>query len=211
MGESEASGGASQRLFEARLAEHVQARQEMTSAISNQHLVLTFGSASIVGVFVAGFLVWEQSADPAVFLSVPFISAWVLAMWLAEVVRMLRAVRFCRGQEQLVNALVGVGDPAAPPLRWESWRAGDDERTITWTYVSVVAVLAGAYLTGLGFAMVVACWAGWVKAIVLATMVLALLLYLRWVLALASKWLDDVGAPQWLLRLLRLPGQEPAP
>jgi hypothetical protein len=213
MGGSDSDGVDRGRLFEARLAEHIQARQEMTSAISNQHLVLTFGSASIVGVFVAGFLVWQQPADSAVFLAVPLISAWALAMWLAEVVRMLRVVQFCREQERLVNEVAGGADPENLALRFESWRAREEEgskRTITWTYISVVIILAGAYLAGLGLGVWVANWVWWAKTIIGCAAVVILAFYLRWVLSIASEWTSDVnktGAPAWLAALMhRLPG-----
>ena len=213
MGEWDSDGVDRGHLFEARLAEHLQARQEMTSAISNQHLVLTFGSASIVGVFVAGFLVWEQAADPAIFFAVPLISAWALAMWLAEVVRMLRVVQFCREQERLVNEVVGGAGLENPPLRFESWRAQEEEgpkRTITWTYISVVVILAGAYLAGLGLGVWVADWAWWAKAVTGLAAVIVLVFYLRWVLSLAREWTGDAdrtGAPAWLAASVqRLPG-----
>jgi hypothetical protein len=127
------------------MAEYVSARDDLSSAIANQHYALTFGTASIVAVLVAGFLRWEHPADPLIFFAVAPVSAWVLAVWLAEVVRMLRPVQFCREQAALINAMFEDIDPDNPPLRWEAWRDAE-ENTITWTYVSIVAVLSGGYL-----------------------------------------------------------------
>ncbi|HEY5709883.1 MAG TPA: hypothetical protein VIS51_10840 [Solirubrobacterales bacterium] len=146
------------RVFEARLAEHVSARDELLGAISNQHLVLTFGSASIIGVFVAGFLTWEDPANWAIFFAIPPISAWVLAMWLAEVVRMLRAVAFCREQAAVINKSLEVDQIDHPPIRWEAWRDQGPGRTITWSYISVVAVLSGAFLTAAPLGLITANW-----------------------------------------------------
>lgn len=148
--------------FEARLAEHVSARDEMLGAISNQHLVLTFGTASIIGVFVAGFLTWEDPVNWAIFFAIPPISAWVLAMWLAEVVRMLRAVAFCREQAAIINRSLEMDQIDNPPIRWEEWRDQEPGRTITWSYISVVAVLSGAYLAATSLGLITAHWTtGW--------------------------------------------------
>lgn len=160
---------ATQRLFEARLAELGSARDDLTSAISNQHLALTFGTASIVAVLVAGFLTWEDSANWAVFFAVPPISAWVLAMWLAEVVRMLRAVEFCREQAAVINESMGMAEIDHPPIRWEAWRDQDPGRTIRWSYVSVVAVLSGAYLTAFPLGLITADWSScWTAGVAVA-------------------------------------------
>jgi hypothetical protein len=121
---------------------------------------------------------------------------------------MLRAVQFCREQERLVNAVVGVADPENPPLRFEAWRAQKDDppRTITWPYVSVVAILAGAYLAGVALGLWVGDWAWWTKAAVGLAVVALLGLYLRWVLSFAVKWSDDAdraGAPAWVTASMR--------
>ena len=190
-------------LFQARLAEHISARDEMISAISNQHLALTFGTASIVGVFVAGFLTWEQPANPAVFFAIAPLSAWVLAMWLAEVVRMFRPVAFCREQGALLNASIGVDDPDHPPIRWESWRDQDSTRTITWTYISVVAVLAGAYVAGVSLGLVTAHWSLLPSLLVASGFALGLVVVLWAVAKVLVQWsspMSMVGMPTWVAR-----------
>jgi hypothetical protein len=144
------------RLLKARLAEHVSARDEMIASISNQHLALTFGVAALAGVFLAGFSRWEESGDAVIFFAIAPISVWVLSMWHAEVVRMLRAVEFCRDQARLINREIRFPDPANPPIRWEAWRSGDPSgRTNTGTYIGVVAILSGAYLAAIVLGLIV--------------------------------------------------------
>ncbi len=190
-----------ERLFQARLAEHVSARDEMISSISNQHLALTFGTASIVGVFVAGFLTWKQPANPAVFFAIPLLSAWVLAMWVAEVVRMLRAVEFCREQACIINESIH-----APGLRWEASRDRAAWRTITWTYISVPTVLSLSYLAGLALGLVT------IRLPVLPTVGIAVTSVLMLAAVLGAsfwiflKWIDPpsrVGMPDVLPALVR--------
>jgi hypothetical protein len=209
MSEPKPNGLPDERLFEARLAEYVSARDEMISAITNQHYALTFGTASIVAVLVAGFLRWEHHADPLIFFAVAPVSAWVLAVWLGEVVRMLRSVQFCREQEVLVGAMFDPVDPENPPLRWESWRH-EKGTTITWSYVSIVAVLSGAYLTGVVLGLVVANWSSCATALVAAAFAGFLIAILWFVLGLFVEWGSDearAGAPpvvaKWARRLRR--------
>jgi hypothetical protein len=198
-GEASGSSEAASLLFEARLAELVSARDELISAISNQHLVLTFGTASIVGVFVAGFLTWESEANWAVFFAVPPITAWVLAMWLAEVVRMLRAVEFCREQATIINESIDTAG-SHPPIRWEAWRAEVPGRTIRWSYVSVVAVLSGAYLTSFPLGLIVGDWSCGVIAGIAGAFLLGFTLLLGLVCLVYHRWTRSasrVGMPAW--------------
>jgi hypothetical protein len=187
-GDTQQAEAIAERIFQARVAEYVSAREAMISAIANQHLVLTFGSASLVGVFVAGFLIWEQPIVAAIFFAAPPISAWVLAMWLAEVVRMLGSIAFCREQEEIVARSLNMLGQDHPPLRWEAWRDQERHRTVRWSYISVVAVLVGAYLGGVVLGLVVAdwstCWtviaAGLFALGLVAVLAALLLVYARW-------------------------------
>jgi hypothetical protein len=99
-------------------------------------------------------------------------------MWLAEVARMLRPVAFCREQAAIVNESLGMGGSNHPPLRWEAWRDEDPGRTTTWSYVSVVAVLSGAYLAGTVLGLVTThwsiCWALFAAALSAVGFVVAL-------------------------------------
>lgn len=131
---------AERSVFDARVAEYVSVRDEMIGAIANQHLVLTFGTASTVGLFAAGFVEWHQRVAPAIFFGISPLTWWILVMWLSEVLRMLRAVRFCGDQEVLINASLAP-TTTGQALSWESWRRSTGG-TIISSYVSVVAVIA---------------------------------------------------------------------
>lgn len=191
----------SERVFQARLEEYVSARDEMLGAISNQHLALTFGTASVVAVFVAGFAIWKQEAAPEVFFSIPLLGSWIVAMWLGEVVRMLRAVEFCTDQQRIINASLPIDDPDEPPIRWEQWRSNHTAswRTITWTYKSVIATFFLVYiggLTGGGFTASAAEWSTWVIVLlVVAYVVLGVVLLWRLWLTYKRWTTKEVGMP----------------
>jgi hypothetical protein len=205
--ESRGSEVMSDRLFQARLAEHVSARDEMISAISNQHLALTFGTASIVAVMVAGFLTWKQPADPGIFLAVAPLSAWVLSMWLAEVVRMFRPVAFCREQAKAINSIVTIDDQGYPPIRWEAWRDADPTRTVTWTYASVVMAHGLFYVAGVTLGLVVAEWSTGVALAVAVVFLGGLAALFLAVAKIFLRWTGDsetVGMPPFAMRLAKV-------
>lgn len=136
------------RAFDAMLADYLSSRDEMHNAISNQQMVLTFGTALIVGVAATGAALWTKDVAPGLLMLLPAVAAWTLALWLGEVVRMLRSVAFCEYKARVVNDHVADDDVVAP-IEWESWRQdkAHPERTISWTYFAVVA---GLYLVGAG-------------------------------------------------------------
>ena len=196
----------SDRIFQARLGEYFSARDEIFRAISNQHTTLTFGTAALAAAFGAGFLSWHQSIAPAIFFGIVPLSWWILTMWLGEVVRMLRAVEFCTGQEEIVNASTPSGDPGNPTLRWEQWRqdARAPWRTISWTYLSVGLLLAFTNVAAITCATITAVhsrWASWVVVLVWASVLLGGSLLARWVVLTFERWsVLNVGMP--LKRLL---------
>jgi len=85
------------------MTEYMWAREEVVSSVSNQHLALTFGTASLVGLLVAGLTNWKSSVGAAALLAVPLVAAWILTMWCGEVVRMLRSVQFCGEVARIIN------------------------------------------------------------------------------------------------------------
>jgi hypothetical protein len=190
----------SDRVFQAQLADYSSARDELVGAISNQHLALTFGTASLAAVFVAGFVSWEASIAPAIFFAIVPLSWWILVMWLGEVVRMLRAVEFCGAQEQVIDEAIGQADPEqASGLRWERWRRepGKPERTITWTYASVAVLLLctnAAAMTCATVTSIRADWPAWLLALVWMFTLAVGMIFVRWVLRVFQGWVRrDVG------------------
>lgn len=202
------------RVFDARLAEHLSARDELLGAINNQHLALTFGTAALVAMFGAGFVAGSDKVAPAIFFAILPLSWWILAMWLGEVVRMLRAVEFCTEQEALINAEMKLSDPEGRvALRWESWRQDADTpwRTITWTYLSVGLFLGltdlAALACGTIWALDKSHWITWVVVLVPALVAVAGIDVARRVLAIFQVWdVANIGMPKkpiirWLLRI----------
>ncbi len=192
----------SERVFEAQLAEHISARDELLSAINNQHTTLTFGSAALVAVFGAGFISWEQAIAPALFFALVPLSWWILTMWLGEVVRMLRAVEFCGDQEQILNqSLAPQPTDQAAPLRWESWRRKADApwRTVTSTYISVAVLLLFTNAAAMGCGTVTAIANDWATEIIVLIWLFAVaggIGFARWVLVTFQIWsAAGVGMP----------------
>ena len=190
-------------VFQAQLAEHMSARDELLGAINNQHMALTFGTGALVAVFGAGFVVWSQTIAPAVFVGIVPLSWWILAMWLGEVVRMLRAVEFCTGQEELINQTIDASaSHVLSPLRWESWRQDKQApwRTITWTYLSVGMLLAVTNIAALACYTVTAIQRHWSVWVIGAIWVLISILggMVAWqVLSTFQRWgVTKVGMPQ---------------
>ncbi len=191
-----------ERIFTARLAEYTSARAEAITAISNQQLVLTFGTATIVGLFTAGALTWGQSIALAIFFSLPPVTWWVLVMWTAEVARMLRAASFCRELSTIINESI----PDGRPVTWETWRG---QHTITWSYQSVGVAFLLVDLAALACAGVSAAdarWHWWWIATLLAVIgVLGFSLSL-WLIDKTFAWGgEDPGLPAWLRRLRAAP------
>ena len=185
---------------DAMVAEYVSARDEMIAAISNQHLALTFGTASIVAAFAAGFLTWDDPAAPGLFFAIAPLTTWVFIMWLGEVVRMLRAVEFCTAQADIVNALA---TPDEPVLRWESWRAekGQPQRTIQFTYLATAITLSGAYVGALACGAITGAsgWGWWWVGPIIAVAAAIEGIFLAWVNQIFRIWKStDVGMqPLW--------------
>lgn len=134
-------------------------------------------------------------------------------MWIGEVVRMLRAVEFCTGQEEIVNASTPSGDPENPALRWEQWRqdARAPWRTISWTYLSVGLLLAFTNVATMICATITTVhngWASWVVVLIWVVVLVSGLLLVRWVVLTFERWsILNVGMP--LKRLLGIVGQIP--
>jgi hypothetical protein len=186
-------------LLTVRLSEWNAIRNDVLGAIANQHLVLTFGIAAIAAVFVAGFAVGRGSQSGGLFLGAAALSIWVVILWLAEIVRMLRGVAFCREMEALINGLVGACDP--PALFWESWKERELRRTLRWNYPSVLVMLSLSYSACCALGVVRGDWSA--TADVLISVAAGVLLALTWlgVVQQMSYWVEQ-GLGHRLGRLL---------
>ena len=151
--------------------------------------MLTFGFAAIAAVFVAGFAVGRGSQSSGLFLGAAALSIWVVTLWLAEVVRMLRGVAFCREVEALINGLVGACDP--PALFWESWKERELRRTLRWNYPSVLLMLSLSYSACCTLGVVRGDWSA--TANVLISVAAGILLLLMWlgVIQQINYWVEQ--------------------
>jgi hypothetical protein len=148
----------------------------------------------LVGLFAAGFLAWNDDIAPAIFFAVVPLTGWVLLLWAGEVVRMMRAIAFCRTQADLINQTTFHGDDV---FRWETWRR-EEAVTIEWPYVAV-----GTAMALIDLAALVAAWcahsARWGLSWMLGlTLVLgaAALGEGIWLLRAAIRWYEDAGGPR---------------
>jgi hypothetical protein len=183
------------RLLTVRLSEWNAIRDDVLGAIANQHLVLTFGIAAIAAVFAVG----SGSQSGGLFLGAAALSIWVVVLWLAEIVRMLRGVAFCREMEALINGLVGTCDP--PALFWENWKEQELRRTLRWNYPSVLVMLSLSYSACCALGVVRGGWSA--TADVLISVAAGILLMLTWlgVVRQMSYWVKE-GLGHQLGRLL---------
>jgi hypothetical protein len=193
--------GGSQGTLGAQLQEYFSARDELFRAIGDQHVALTFGTGALIATFGAGFVAWNRSAAPFVFIGVILLSWWIFTLWLGQVVRMLRAVAFCTEQEARINQSIPRDSLGFPALRWEEWRQdpGARWRTINWTYLSVGVVIAAVDLTAAGCMTATAHsngWAAWELSVGLIAVASAAALFFLFVAKTFVTWAKEaVGLP----------------
>jgi hypothetical protein len=103
------------------MAEYTAIRSEITTSLSNQVSVLSFGAATVGLLVAAAAALWENEGwlSGALLLGiVPLVCFLALAVYFGEQIRLLRASLFLRGLEAHVNAAFGDGGCA---LSWEQW------------------------------------------------------------------------------------------
>lgn len=83
---------------------------------------------------------------------------------------------------------------ADPPLRWEAWRRHGPGRTIRWSYQSVVAILAGAYMIAVSLGLITANWAPVWTVLVAVVFGIGLALLLALIFQVYEKWGRDPAA-----------------
>jgi hypothetical protein len=125
------SGGRRDRAWEARhwlhrenadknetmlLEEYKTLRSEVTTSMQSQQSTLTFGAATLGILFAAASQASNTGfRDMLLLVFVPFLSYLVLTIWLAEVLRMMRAGMFLVRIEKRLDEQHGIG-----ALTWES-------------------------------------------------------------------------------------------
>ncbi|HEX2044835.1 MAG TPA: peptidoglycan-binding domain-containing protein [Gaiellaceae bacterium] len=98
------------------LEEYKTLRSEVTTSMQSQQSTLTFGSATLGILFAAASQASNTAfRDMLLLVFVPFLSYLVLTIWLAEVLRMMRAGMFLMRIEKRLDEQHGIG-----ALTWES-------------------------------------------------------------------------------------------
>lgn len=118
-----------------KLEEYRALRAEVTTSITTQQSILSFGTATVALVFGPGLGLWDKATELSVSLIfsglVPLLSALVLVIWWGEVLRMVRAGEWLAHVEEEIGK---VGETrigwAENPLGWECYlrEPGQTER-----------------------------------------------------------------------------------
>jgi hypothetical protein len=111
----------SQQRLQVLLAEYEAIRSEITTSLSNQVSVLSFGAATVGLLVAAAAALWKEEValSGALLLGiVPLVCFLALAVYFGEQNRLLRASLFLHRLEEHVNAAFD-GDGLA--LSWEKW------------------------------------------------------------------------------------------
>ena len=127
-------------------------RAEILASMSNRISILSFGLATIGAIFTASIAIYITSDNvilPGMVLSlaIPFISNFVLFMWLGEYQRMQRAGQFLVGLEKQIN-----DEASKLLLSWET-SLRTQRRHMKYPYNTTVmlllAISAISYVTGI--------------------------------------------------------------
>lgn len=134
------------------LLEYKTLRDEVHVTMDNRNQVLSFGMVAI-GLVIGGALSFEEKAPQATMWAlsavVPLLAVFVLALWLAERARMMRASKHLVEVEAKINTIFGE-----PLLTWEANRRSSRDRSddaidsLWWVAVPFAAILSAAPIAG---------------------------------------------------------------
>jgi hypothetical protein len=151
------------------LVEYAALRSEINLTMQSRNTILTFGFAALGALTAAVFLA-QHSPDAFTIILVlgmggPALSTMILALWLAEFIRMARAgAHVARLEEQLNKLVTGDSDQ---PLTWERTRWPEEGvkprspiasggRAFIDAYVPVLGAFTGLVLVAPALAVKVA-------------------------------------------------------
>lgn len=135
------------------IEEYKTLRNESLASMQTQQSILRFGTAAIAVLIAAAFNLWEKSPLPeAVLLFViPFMSYLILAIWMGEIARMMRAGIFLVELEKKINKEF-ADKPKA--LTWEKWlrETQHDGKTpqLRWNYYAIISLFLLIALGSIG-------------------------------------------------------------
>ncbi len=135
---------------EVMLKEYETLRQESLNTMSNRNTILSFGLASIGAIFTGSILAYTRGAYPlmsslALIVLIPFVSSFILVIWLGEYERIQRVGRFLVEVEHKVNAQF-----SGKLLSWETYLR-EHRAHMRYPYNATVALLVG--ISGILFAI----------------------------------------------------------
>lgn len=101
------------------MEEYKSIQTERIDAIKGQQTTFNFGTATIGVLTATSFTVWEKPLLPDLIFTAfqPLTSYLILAVWIGEVSRMMRAGYFISLIENKINSHLKVEDA----LSWENW------------------------------------------------------------------------------------------
>jgi hypothetical protein len=113
------------RWLDVKLEEYRALRSEVTTSITSQQSILSFGTATLALVFGPGLALFATKTELAISLIfnalIPLLSGVVLVIWWGEILRMVRAGEWLAQIEKDVNGLFATLGIAYGPLHWEGW------------------------------------------------------------------------------------------
>ncbi len=134
------------------LEEYKTLRQEILNSITAQYAILTFGATGVALLATAVLGEPGGNADTAtaastksifgiggLLVGIPLLCLLIVAMWMNEVTRMLRAGQFLLGAEERLNSLVGRDGVVS----WESVAHAEDEPDIERSHFRLVVLFFG--------------------------------------------------------------------
>jgi hypothetical protein len=125
------------------MEEYKTLRTESIESVKSQQTTLNIGTAIAGAVVIAGFNLWKETLIPdLIFLFfIPILCYLILAIWLGEVSRMVRAGKYIK---KLENRISKEYSKIEPPLSFENWLRNKDKndksKQTKWNYISVISL-----------------------------------------------------------------------
>jgi hypothetical protein len=133
------------------IEEYKTLRTESIDAIKGQQTTFNIGTATIGVLTAAAFTVWDKPllSDLIFMAFLPLTSYLILAVWIGEVSRMMRAGYFISLIENKINSHLKVEDA----LSWENWlrkkKRGGKTNQMKLNYLAIIALFLSLALVSI--------------------------------------------------------------
>jgi hypothetical protein len=153
------------------LEEYRTLRVESIEALKGQHSTLRVGTATVGVVLASGFNLWDKTPVPDFLFLVftPAICYLVLAIWIGEVSRMMRAGSFLADLETKISSAFPVN---ANVLSWENWLRTTPDKGKTpqlkWNYLAIIALFFATAVASIAIGIFRLCgkiWLSWMLVV----------------------------------------------